>query len=283
MAFPSQNHIDAADASAEYWYSQFGVYSFPSFRLAQTAIESAEGKALSGTNNYWGVKANKDQIAARKFKVCRTHEVIKGKTVEILDKFASYDSLEDGYIQQAKLLVTSPYYEKSRHDTNPKQYAIDVAVHYATSPSYAKVVIAYMDAHNLYQFDHMDHHPGANGFEPGKLKPPAHLEKKAQAPATTGAIVIAGATVTAASSHGGFSAHPGIIAAGIVVALVCAGVALLKYRQAHKVLGNILTPPTEAEKAEVLAQVAAAKVSAPLGEQPTPDATTPVAETATHP
>lgn len=260
MPFPPSEHITAAVASGEYWFQKTQVYSFPSFRLAQTGIESANGQALSGANNYWGVKANKAQIAAGQYKVCRTHEVLQGKRVEIYDKFASYGSLTEGYIQQAKLLVTSKYYEKSRHDTNPKQYAIDVGVHYATAPNYSKVIIAYMDEHDLYQYDHPAH-TSPIGSTDAQLKPPAHLEKKAQAPATTGAVILAGSAATAVSK-GGLSAHPEIIFAGIAVALACAAVALIKYRHAHQVLANILVPPTEAEKAEVLAQVAAARVQA---------------------
>jgi hypothetical protein len=235
MSFPPKEHADAAIESGDYWFSKTGVYSFPSFRLAQTGIESANGTAVSGVNNYWGVKANKAQIAAGKFKVCLTHEVIHGKTVAIYDKFASYDSLRDGYIEQAKLLVTSPYYEKSRHDDNPEQYAIDVAVHYATAPNYPQVIIAYMRSHDLARYDRVT---AVSKAIPTKLKPPIHEEKKAQSATTAGAVVAGAATVALASGH-----VPTVwilCTIGVGLGLAVAGFA--KFRSNQALLKQILSP-----------------------------------------
>lgn len=244
-AFPTQEHIEAAQKSGDYWFEKKNVYSFPSFRLAQTAIESANGKALSGDFNYWGVKATKGQIASGKFKSCLTHEVIHGQTVSMYADFASYDSLTDGYIQQAELLVTSKYYEASRHDTNPKQYAIDVAVHYATAPNYAQVIIDYMTRNNLFQYDHPSQAPVYPHST--KLQPPITEQRKAQVPVVVGAVVVAGTAATTVVHH---HFEPGLIIAGVLTALICGALAILKHKQAEATLKKILTPlPIPAEPA----------------------------------
>lgn len=268
--FPTQDHIDAAISSAEYWYTQKSVYSFPSFRLAQTALESANGTALTGTFNFWGVKANKAQIAAGQFKECATHEVINGQRVATTAKFACYDSLPDGYIDQAQLLVTGSPYAVSRKDTDAKQYAIDVATHYATDPNYAKSIIAYMDQHNLYQYDHTTAQLKAIPVKTA-LKVPLHLEKKAVATASTGTAIVIGASGAAAVAlHTNVFQSYGLLAAGAVVGLVCLGLTVLRIMDARKTLAKIVAPVAPAPVVPtvvptiVLPATAAIVVAAPV-------------------
>lgn len=275
MSFPTKEHILAAQSSAEYWYAKAGVYAFPSVRLAQTGIESANGTALSGANNYWGVKANKAQIAAGKYKLCRTREVINGKSVYIMDKFASYDSLEEGYIKQAELLVTSKIYEASRHDTDPHQYLIDIAKHYATDPRYAAVVWGYMQKNKLLQYDHPAHSPILVDNPP--LKPPVNEQKKVQAPAVAGAVVAGASAAAAAASSGGFHLNMGLLIAGVLVGGICAAFAVLKAKNNKAVLDQMTASLSNDEADKLAASFVKVAPEAPVPAIPAP---TPVVEPA---
>jgi hypothetical protein len=256
LSFPTLEHSQAAQESGDYWFAMTGFYSFPSFRLAQTGIESANGTKVSGQNNYWGVKANKAQVETGQFKVCKTREVIKGKSVYIYDKFASYPSLKDGYISQAKLLVTSKLYEKSRHDNNPKQYAIDVGHVYATDPNYAKVIIHYMEVNNLYQFDRM-----SLDQQNKALRPPVIDEKKVRNTTASAVVVATGTASTAGVTH---TVNWPLVGVGAFIATLLVSLAIWQHVRAKKILANILTPPTEAEKAAVLANAAGGRIE-PVG------------------
>ena len=145
--FP-QSVIQAAQ-SAQRAY----VEIFASVALAQWADESAYGQHMPfGSNNPFGIKA----IPGTPFVTAMTHETLHGRYVRIPQHFAAFPSLEAAFLAHAKLLATSGYYIKARHDKNPKQFAFDLEPHYATGipgHPYSEIIIGLMNAHDLYQYD----------------------------------------------------------------------------------------------------------------------------------
>jgi lysozyme len=126
---------------------------FVSITLAQWAIESAYGRAQSGVNNFFGIKANAAQIAAGTYHTVWTKEFLHGQYITIEDRFASYPTLEAGIDAHAQLLVSHHYIPCMRAPT-PEAYA--TALHqcgYATAPNYAPALMSVINANNLKQFD----------------------------------------------------------------------------------------------------------------------------------
>jgi hypothetical protein len=126
---------------------------FASVSLAQWAVESDYGRAMPrGSNNPFGIKAIGDQP----YVAAWTHETIGARYVKIVQRFAKFGGVADAFDAHARLLATSGYYVKARHDQNPRQFAIDLTGIYATGipgHPYGQVLIGVMDANNLYQFD----------------------------------------------------------------------------------------------------------------------------------
>lgn len=129
---------------------------FISISLAQTIIESDWGKVSAGTNNYWGIKANADQIAAGQFKPVWTHETLNGIYQKVIQRFATYPTLESGFDAHAHLLTT-PWYQRCIDAQTPNDYAHALWLcHYATGipgHPYDQALINIMASNNLYQFD----------------------------------------------------------------------------------------------------------------------------------
>lgn len=218
--FP-QNVIDAAVASQKKWNI------FASVSLAQWACESAYGKAMSGVNNPFGIKATKAQIAAGDATMKWTHETLNGQYVKVQQYFANYSSVEGAFDAHAQLLATSKYYVKSRHDNNPEQFAIDLTGIYATGipgHPYGLVLVGIMDQYNLYQYDTT---PGLSPTPP--LKAPLAETRPTVRPAVV--AIPAAASVVPAVAHastGHFSLAAFALLAGVAVALVVGIIAYLK-------------------------------------------------------
>lgn len=104
---------------------------------AQWALESGGGKKETGAFNYFGIKANKEQIAKGMYKEVPTHEVIGGKRVATTAKFASYGSAAEAMEAHAKLLATGKAYGKARGAKTEGEYAEALQGTYATDPAYA--------------------------------------------------------------------------------------------------------------------------------------------------
>lgn len=129
---------------------------FVSISLAQTIIESDWGKVSSGTNNYWGIKANADQIAAGQYTTRWTHETINNVYQKLPQNFANYPDLQSGFDAHAHLLTT-PWYQRCMDAKTPDDYAHALWLcHYATGipgHPYDQALIDIMFVNNLYQFD----------------------------------------------------------------------------------------------------------------------------------
>ena len=144
------NIVAAAQASHEKFWPRG---PFVSVALAQWALESAWGRRPSGWNNYWGIQANAEQLAAGEFTVCDSFEYIGGRRVPRVERFANYPTLEAGFDAHARLL-TSPHYVECQKAQTPEAYC--VALHadgYATAPTYSQVLISIITQANLKQYD----------------------------------------------------------------------------------------------------------------------------------
>jgi flagellum-specific peptidoglycan hydrolase FlgJ len=129
---------------------------FISVTLAQLIIESAWGTAISGRNNYFGIKANAAQLAAGHYTIRLTHETIKGQYVKVPQSFADYPDLESCFDAHATLLTT-PHYARCISAPSPNLYAHALWLcGYATGipgHPYDAELIGLMQTHNLYQYD----------------------------------------------------------------------------------------------------------------------------------
>jgi flagellum-specific peptidoglycan hydrolase FlgJ len=139
-----QEIIQAAQAATK-------VYKpvWPSVQLAQYGLESAWGKKVTGTNNFFGIKA----VPGQKFTNCTTHEVIHGKMIEIIAAFADYDSVADAFLSHAKILATHPIYKEACAAPNAEMFAKALTSRYATAPNYGDMLIGIMRSSHLEQYD----------------------------------------------------------------------------------------------------------------------------------
>lgn len=122
-------------------------YGIPaSITLAQGILESGAGKSALAckANNHFGVKASRGWSGP----------VYYAKDDEIgLSQFRVYTSPEESYRDHAKVLVTGSRYrslfDKSVYDYRSWANGLQSAG-YATSPVYAKALIGYVEAYNLF-------------------------------------------------------------------------------------------------------------------------------------
>jgi flagellum-specific peptidoglycan hydrolase FlgJ len=146
--------IIAAAQASERAFRPIGPYV--SVTLAQWAIESAYGRALSGVNNCFGIKATEAEIASGNATLKWTHETLNGVYRPLPQYFANFASIDACVMAHAKLLATSPYYVKAQHATSPDEYADALTGVYATGipgHPYGETLIGIMRGDNLYQYD----------------------------------------------------------------------------------------------------------------------------------
>lgn len=113
----------------------------PAVVAAQWAVESGWGAKESGKNNFFGIKAKPGQPGT----VRRTREVLNGRTVYINDKFADYNSLEEGIAARVAFTKQNKRYANSGYFTARTPYEAAQALQrggYATDPNYANALAA---------------------------------------------------------------------------------------------------------------------------------------------
>jgi flagellum-specific peptidoglycan hydrolase FlgJ len=121
-----------------------------SITLAQWAVESAFGHAMpAGSNNPFGIKA----VANQPFVSAWTHEVIHGRTVRIIAKFAKFSSIDAAFEAHAHLIASCSAYTRAMSETTPDAFADALTGVYATDPNYGATLKHYMKAYNLYAED----------------------------------------------------------------------------------------------------------------------------------
>ncbi|RRA01912.1 glycoside hydrolase family 73 protein [Burkholderia cepacia] len=126
----AQRIADAIAASKES-EARSGIPALVTF--AQWAQESGWGKKMSGKNNPFGIKARSGEAGTDVV----THEVIGGKRVKMVQRFADYDSLADAFSAHARLLANGkPYANARAHRDDPFAFADALTGVYATDPKY---------------------------------------------------------------------------------------------------------------------------------------------------
>lgn len=113
----------------------------PAVVAAQWAIESGWGAKESGKNNFFGIKARPGQPGT----VRKTREVINGRSVYINDRFADYNTLEEGIAARVAFTKQNKRYERSGYFSARTPYEAAQALQrggYATDPNYANSLAA---------------------------------------------------------------------------------------------------------------------------------------------
>lgn len=151
----SQASLDViAAAQASYKKFQAKRPAPVSVSLGQYAVESGWGKHLSGTFNYFGIKANPAQIAAGKYTERTTKEQRPdGSEYEIVAKFANFDSMQDAFDAHATLL-TSPNYIDCQNAKTIEDYCYALKKdHYATALTYPQSLFKTITDNRLTDYD----------------------------------------------------------------------------------------------------------------------------------
>lgn len=121
--------------------------------IAQWQLESGGGKHVPpGSNNYFGVKATKSQIANGDYVEAMTNEFDKStnRMMRVPQKFAKYPSAKESFEAHAKLLATSKHYAKARSVAgDPKAFADALTGVYATDPNYGNKLKNIMAKYDL--------------------------------------------------------------------------------------------------------------------------------------
>lgn len=134
-----------------------------SVTLAQAMWETGRGASPIGSaNNYFGIKAggvSDDTVTlgpiATGWIWAWTTEWDGKRYVSSRERFRTYRSIEDSFRDHALLLATNPRYaDAMRAVDDAREFARRIAAAgYATSPTYARDLIALMDAEDLYRYD----------------------------------------------------------------------------------------------------------------------------------
>jgi flagellum-specific peptidoglycan hydrolase FlgJ len=147
---PSPVIVTAAQASMKQWGP------FASIDIAQFGLESGWGSKVTGAFNYFGIKANAAQIAAKQFTMCMTHEFLNGHYVLEPQPFANYASPTDAFLAHAELLATHPAYAPlmERVKAGDVQGACNALTGvYATAPGYGAMLWTLICDDHLTQYD----------------------------------------------------------------------------------------------------------------------------------
>ena len=152
MASPIQlaalkNVAPAAQVCAQQW----GVPA--SVTLAQWIYESTWGTSQLAreANNYFGIKA----VPSEAYMEFPTHEVVQGRSVLEMAKFASYGTMFESFAAHGKLLASlSRYAPAMLFAKQPTTFAVALQrCGYSTSPTYAARLQIAMRDYNLQQYD----------------------------------------------------------------------------------------------------------------------------------
>jgi flagellum-specific peptidoglycan hydrolase FlgJ len=133
-----------------------------SVTLAQWALESGWGKAVSGKWNYGGITARvkgavfpyEPGSALEPATLCWTHEDYKGQRVKCQRWFKDFDSPDDFFDAHARLIGTSPKYAAARAKLPDVDAFVEaMAPTYATDRNYATTIRSIMKSNKLYAYN----------------------------------------------------------------------------------------------------------------------------------
>lgn len=116
--------------------------------LAQWALESDYGSALSGVNNPFGIKGQPGRL-------CWTWESVDGKVQHVQAFFKNFATFEEAFAAHAHMLTRKdgfytgalPWIKQWR------EYIYHIAGTYATDPQYASKLIHIIETWSLQGFD----------------------------------------------------------------------------------------------------------------------------------
>lgn len=100
------------------------------------------------SNNYFGVKANKKEIANGKFVKCKTHEEKNGELVLVTAKFAAYKDFDDSLKHYAELLNNDykPSKKAIKNRGKVKAWVRSLRKHgYASNSAYETMLLEMID------------------------------------------------------------------------------------------------------------------------------------------
>ena len=112
----------------------------PEVITSQWALESGWGKHVSGTYNYFGIKAKPSEPAT----LVATHEFINGKRKKIKARFRNFSSLEEALIERSKFTRRGGRYDKAGYFDAKSPYEAIVSLKkggYATDPHYVIMLV----------------------------------------------------------------------------------------------------------------------------------------------
>jgi len=140
-----------------------GTGLFASLFMAQAILESSDKNGVPGAsslavkhNNFFGIKAQKNDGWTGKVVMKKTREVIKGKDVMVDAPFRVYDNAEQSFIDRVAFLKRNKNYAKAgvfTASTPGKQAEALETAGYATDPNYAEMLIAMISKYNLTTLD----------------------------------------------------------------------------------------------------------------------------------
>ena len=115
---------------------------FPEVVAAQFGVESVYGSKVTGTNNYFGIKADQQDIATGNFTEADTFEEIDGKMVKVRAKFKNFNSIEESLQHYKKFWNDDFKDRKGIVNVNTAEEAIIRLKEngYATDSDYVKLV-----------------------------------------------------------------------------------------------------------------------------------------------
>ena len=105
--------------------------------VAQAALESAwgESRLAQKANNYFGIKARRDQP----FVAMPATECEAGEVKKLTARFARYRSMAECFAARDAILLAAPCYAEARgHSREPLAFIHSLAKHWATDPAYAE-------------------------------------------------------------------------------------------------------------------------------------------------
>lgn len=113
-------------------------YNLPPFVLVAQAILETGWFKKAPFNNFFGIKATKDDIQKRKYFTTKTKEVIKGKTIIIESKFAKFNNIDEAISRYNSIIVRNfPEANKNRHNEFLFLQGLFIGKKkYATDPNY---------------------------------------------------------------------------------------------------------------------------------------------------
>lgn len=116
--------------------------------LAQWALESDYGSALSGKHNPFGIKGTPGTL-------CWTWEVVHGQNIHVQTSFKDFPSFEDAFAYHGRMLVRPDGYYTSALPfiKDWRKYIQHIAPIYATDPSYADKLTHIIEKWSLQGFD----------------------------------------------------------------------------------------------------------------------------------